>query len=184
MPGLSLTAASAALREDGLPLHDVVTVVHASGGDVLIPLTRNPIRAAAGLTARLDFDGVHSSGPLALGFVLASLADPSLAEPDTLLGETFQVAVPGLPAPVPARSGRAGPRHRGRRGRRPSCCSPPAGSWPSRAQEPRGPWPSPDARSRAGWPRCARAICSRPPATWTWRSIRPSRSAPVRGSTT
>jgi hypothetical protein len=79
----------------------VVSVAATGVRDVLLPLSENPVHAAAGFNASIQFNEVRSTGEAWLGFSVLSASDvPTLTLP-ALLGETFFVTVPGLPQPVP-----------------------------------------------------------------------------------
>jgi hypothetical protein len=98
----SFSAASPEPRADGYPRYDRMSVLETGARDVLLPLGENPVRAAAGFNASVQFSEVHSSGPLWLGFSLLSAGDVPELDLTTLLGETFFFTLPGLPQPVPA----------------------------------------------------------------------------------
>lgn len=97
----SFSAASPELRADGFPRFDVVSVAATSVRDVLLPMAENPVHAAAGFNASIQFSEVHSTGEAWLGFSVLSASDVPSLDLSTLLGETFFVTVPGLPQPVP-----------------------------------------------------------------------------------
>jgi hypothetical protein len=97
----SFSAASPELRADGRPRYDRVSVVSTPARDVLLPLSDNPLRGAAGFTAGISFSGVHSSGELSLGFSVLSAGDPTAVDLTNLFGETFLVPVPGFTQRVP-----------------------------------------------------------------------------------
>lgn len=98
----SFSLASPELRADGFARYDRLSVASTSARDVLLPLTENPVHAAAGFNASIQFNAVHSTGPLWLGFSMLSVGDVPELDLTTLLGEPFLVTVPGLPQPVPA----------------------------------------------------------------------------------
>jgi hypothetical protein len=97
----SFSAASPEARSDGFPRYDVVSVVATGVRDVLLPMAENPVHAAAGFNASIQFNEVHSTGEVWLGFSVLSASDVPTLDLSTLLGETFFVTVPGLPQPVP-----------------------------------------------------------------------------------
>ena len=74
-PAATFSAASPAVRADGRPRYDRVSVVETGAATVLIPLTENPVHAAAGFTGSLSFRDVHSSGALWLGLATLSSGD-------------------------------------------------------------------------------------------------------------
>lgn len=89
------SAASSELRSDGLPRYGIVSIAATPARDVLLPLSENPVAAAAGFTASLAFTQTHSSGDTWLGFAALSLSDPLSADLRRLLGETFIATLPG-----------------------------------------------------------------------------------------
>jgi hypothetical protein len=97
----TFTAVSPAVRADGLPSFDRASVVATLAADVFLPLGDNPVQAAAGYTAAIQFSEVHSSGQYWAGFAALSAGDLPDLELSTLLGETFQVALPGVGQTVP-----------------------------------------------------------------------------------
>ncbi|MCY1077728.1 hypothetical protein [Archangium lansingense] len=98
----SFSAASGELRADGFPRYDRVSVVSTSARDVLLPLEENPVHGAAGFTAGISFNEVHSSGELSVGFSVLSAGDPTTVDLTNLFGETFLVPLPGLTQRIPA----------------------------------------------------------------------------------
>lgn len=97
----TFTAVSPALRSDGAPRFDRASVVATTAADVFLPLGDNPLQAAAGFTAAIQFSEVHSSGQYWAGFAALSAGDLPDLELSTLLGETFQVDLPGVGQKVP-----------------------------------------------------------------------------------
>lgn len=91
---MDLSAVSSATRSDGLPLYDRVSVLATSATTVVIPLSRNPVAAAAGFRGTMSFDSVQSTGSLLLGMQLASVEDPSSIDLRTLFGDPFLVKLP------------------------------------------------------------------------------------------
>lgn len=97
----SFSIASPELRADGLPRYERVSIVDTGASSLLIPLSPNPVQAAAGINGVISFTQVRSQGNYWLGFSVLSASDPSDVALGTLLGETFQVSVPGVPQQVP-----------------------------------------------------------------------------------
>ena len=92
----TFTAASPELRADGRPRYDAVSAIATGATTVLLPLTDNPVHAAAGFTAAINFRNVPSAGNLWLGFAALSEGDPSVQDPQAILGETFNATIPQL----------------------------------------------------------------------------------------
>lgn len=97
----TFSVASAELRADGLPRYEHVSVLDATERMLLIPLGPNPVSAAAGFNGVMSFSQVHTEGNYWVGFAVASIADPVSADAQTLLGEPFQVELPGVGQRVP-----------------------------------------------------------------------------------
>lgn len=89
---------------DGLPVYERATVLSAGTDDVLLVLRPNPVHAAAGFNASISFSEVHTAGPYWAGYALGSAADVASIDLAQLLGETFQVTLPGLGQQVPVPS--------------------------------------------------------------------------------
>ncbi|MHB8879786.1 MAG: hypothetical protein ACYC8T_39360, partial [Myxococcaceae bacterium] len=97
----SFTAASGAMRSDGLPRYDVASVLETSAAGVFLPLGENPVHAAAGFNGTIQFSEVHSTGQYWAGFAALSAGNLPELSLGTLLGELFQVNVPGIGQKVP-----------------------------------------------------------------------------------
>ncbi|MBI3183893.1 MAG: hypothetical protein HYZ28_17285 [Myxococcales bacterium] len=92
----SFSAASTAVRSDGLPRYDRVSVLATSAGDVLLPLSENPVHGAAGYNGSISFADVHSTGAYWAGYAVLSMGDLPDLDLATLLGEPFMVDLPGI----------------------------------------------------------------------------------------
>ncbi len=97
----TFTAMSPAVRADGLPKYDRVSVVGVTAGDVYLPLSDNPVAGAAGFEASILFTDVHSTGAYWAGFAALSASDLPAVDLTALLGEPFYVNAPAIPQPVP-----------------------------------------------------------------------------------
>jgi hypothetical protein len=100
-PRASFSVGAPELRADGRPRYELFSIVATSAPDLLVPLAPNPVAAAAGFGAVLSFGQVKSEGNYWLGLAAQSAGDPSEVDLQQLLGETFFVTLPSLPAPVP-----------------------------------------------------------------------------------
>lgn len=98
------TAASPALRSDGLPLLERASIVGTRAMDVLLPLRDNPVQGSGGFSASLSFTDVSTSGSYWAGFVTSSVSDVASLTPAGLVGDSFSTNIPGLnqAVPVPA----------------------------------------------------------------------------------
>ncbi|XXF75032.1 Ig-like domain-containing protein [Myxococcaceae bacterium GXIMD 01537] len=95
------SAASPEVRTDGYARYDRVSVIAGSARDVLLPLTENPVHAAAGFNAAIQFSEVHTTGEAWLGFSVLSVGDVPELDLSALLGEPFAITLPGLPQTLP-----------------------------------------------------------------------------------
>lgn len=97
----TFTAVPSGLRTDGLPALERASILNTTATDVMIPLRENPVRNTAGFSASVSFSDVSTVGTYWAGFVTASASDiPSLTA-QGLLGENFQVEIPGVGQQVP-----------------------------------------------------------------------------------
>lgn len=98
----TFTAVPRAVRSDGLPAHERVSVIGTSVTDVRLSLRENPVRAQAGLGASVGFGEVSTSGGYWAGLVAASASDVPSLSAQSLVGDSFMVDVAGLgQVPVP-----------------------------------------------------------------------------------
>lgn len=86
---------------DGLPRYERITVMGTQVTSLLIPLSANPVESAAGISATIAFNDVHSNGNYWAGFSAVSLSDPTLFAPSALLGDNFWTELPGTGQRVP-----------------------------------------------------------------------------------
>lgn len=100
-PTASFSALAEQTRSDGLLRYDRLSVVDTGAPNVLLPFTENPVHGAAGFNATIQFGSVHSSGTYWAGYAVASFADPSAMSLRLLLGDPFQVDLPGIQQGVP-----------------------------------------------------------------------------------
>lgn len=89
---------------DGAPKYERATFLAATADDLLLPLRANPVHAAAGFNASISFLEVHTAGQYWAGYALGSASDVPSLSLGQLLGDTFQVTLPGLGQPVPVPS--------------------------------------------------------------------------------
>ncbi|MBX7097780.1 MAG: hypothetical protein K1X89_08715 [Myxococcaceae bacterium] len=95
-------AISPAVRTgDGLPLLERATALSVETADLVLPLRENPVHAAAGFNATIEFGSVHSSGTYWVGLGASSIGDLPEVKLAEILGETFQVEIPGVGQKVP-----------------------------------------------------------------------------------
>lgn len=97
----TFTAVPSTLRMDGLPSLERASILTTSATDVLIPLRENPVKSAAGFSASISFSDVSTVGSYWAGFVTASASDVPSVTAQGLLGENFQVEIPGIGQQVP-----------------------------------------------------------------------------------
>jgi hypothetical protein len=89
---------------DGKPKYERVSFLGTNSDDVLLPLRPNPVHAAAGFNASISFLEVHTGGQYWAGYALGSASDVASLDLAQLLGDTFQVTLPGLGQAVPVPS--------------------------------------------------------------------------------
>ena len=89
---------------DGLPLLERASALGVDAADLLLPLRPNPVHAAAGFNAGVQFTEVHTTGQYWAGYVAAAAQDLASWGVSTLLGETFQETLPGLGQEFPVPS--------------------------------------------------------------------------------
>lgn len=97
----TFTAVPQGLRSDGLPALERASILGTSAVDVLLPLRENPVKSKAGFSASVSFSDVSTVGSYWAGFVAASVSDVPSLTPQALLGENFQVELPGVGQRVP-----------------------------------------------------------------------------------
>ncbi len=86
---------------DGLPMYERVTALSTQATSLLVPLRPNPVHAAAGISATIAFNQVHSNGSYWTGFPIVSFTDPLQFSPAALLGDNFWTELPALSQRVP-----------------------------------------------------------------------------------
>ena len=98
----SFTAVSQEVRtSDGLPAYARVSVIGTSAADVYLPLEVNPVHEASGFSGSVSFEDVQTSGTYWAGFVAGSAADLPSFDVASLLGESFNIQIPGINQSVP-----------------------------------------------------------------------------------
>ncbi len=105
-PGLAtgaatFTAVAQDVRADGLPGHERASVIATLATDVYLPLRNNPVHSAAGFNGAINFSDVHSTGQYWAGLAAVSASDLPAVDLNLLLGENFQVQIPGIGQSVP-----------------------------------------------------------------------------------
>ncbi len=100
-PSATFTVASLQLRSDGLPRFERVTVLGATGKDLMLSLAENPVHGDAGFNGAISFANVQSSGTYWAGLAALSASDLPSVDLRTLLGDTFQVTLPGVGQKIP-----------------------------------------------------------------------------------
>lgn len=94
----SFSAAANLLRGDGFPAYDRASIPMTGARTVVLPLRPNPLHADAALTFGFSLENAPGEGAWWIGLPVASLPAVHELTPRHLLGEPFQVRVPGVEA--------------------------------------------------------------------------------------
>lgn len=97
----TFTVVAQEVRADGLPRHERASVIATTATDVYLPLRDNPVHSAAGFNAGISFADVRTSGQYWAGLAAVSASDLPSVDLQLLLGENFQVQIPGIGQSIP-----------------------------------------------------------------------------------
>lgn len=97
----TFTAVSPALRMDGRPTWERVSVLLTRAQDVLLPLRENPVRATSGFNGSVGFQQVRASGTYWIGLIATSISDLPAMRLSRLLGDPVLTEIDGLNQRVP-----------------------------------------------------------------------------------
>ncbi len=98
---VTFSAVSQEVRLDGLPRLERVSVLNTGAVDVMLALRENPVHEAAGFNGSISFSNVHTTGQYWAGLMATGLSDLPALDLTTLLGEQFNVDIPGIGQTVP-----------------------------------------------------------------------------------
>lgn len=97
----TFTAASPALRTDGKPTWERVSIVSTTSTDLLIPLRENPVAATSGFNGSVGFQQVRQSGTYWIGLIATSIVDLPAMRLSSLLGDPVYTEINGINQRVP-----------------------------------------------------------------------------------
>ncbi|MFT3843176.1 MAG: hypothetical protein QM723_39695 [Myxococcaceae bacterium] len=98
---VTFSAVSQDVRGDGLPTYERVSVLETHATDVMIALRVNPVHEASGFNGSVSFSNVHTTGQYWAGMIATGLSDVPELDLQSLLGEQFNVDIPGIGQTVP-----------------------------------------------------------------------------------